>query len=57
VIQYKKITKLLASQEQSYWKIENGEIKASCLESDPQLQEWLAEGNEPLPADEPPAAE
>lgn len=51
MIQYKTITKLPISPEQSYWLIVDGEIKGSCLESDPTFQEWLAEGNEPLPAD------
>ena len=55
MIQYKTITKLPISPEQSYWLIENGEIRSTCLESDPKFQAWLAEGNEPLPADEPPA--
>ena len=52
MIQYKTIANLPISPEQSYWKIEDGEVKASCLESDPSFQKWLAEGNEPLPADE-----
>tara|TARA_R110000765_G_scaffold400976_1_gene496232 strand:+ start:1035 stop:1190 length:156 start_codon:yes stop_codon:yes gene_type:complete len=51
MIQYKVIVKLPVSPEQSYWLIEDGKIKSSCLESDPEYQEWLAEGNEPLPAD------
>ena len=32
---------------------DDGEIRHSCTSRDPVLIEWLAEGNEPLPADEP----
>jgi len=53
---YKIIPKLADAFVQTYWIINSdGTITSSCIESDPEFQEWLAEGNEPLPADEPTA--
>ena len=53
---YKTIPKLFDSAMQTYWIVEdNGDVASSCTENDPDFQEWLAEGNTPLPADEPPA--
>ena len=50
---YKIIPKLVDVFAQTYWIIESdGTITSSCTENDPSFQEWLAEGNEPLPADE-----
>jgi hypothetical protein len=41
-----------------YAKVDDDGIsRSSCSEHNPEFQAWLAEGNEPLPADEPPAAE
>lgn len=34
---------------------DDGAICLTCGADYPAFQEWLAEGNEPLPADEPPA--
>ena len=31
---------------------DDGVIRQSCSAEDPAFQEWLAEGNEPLPADD-----
>ena len=32
---------------------DDGLIRVTCTADHPPFQEWLAEGNEPLPADEP----
>ena len=32
---------------------DDGLIRLTCNEDHPPFQEWLAEGNEPLPADDP----
>ena len=32
---------------------DDGVIRSSCTADHPPFQEWLAEGNEPLPADDP----
>jgi hypothetical protein len=43
---------------QIYAKInDDGTSNYSCIEEDPVFQKWLAEGNEPLPPDEPETTE
>ena len=32
---------------------DDGKCRLTCTEDHPPFQEWLAEGNEPLPADDP----
>ena len=32
---------------------DDGLCRLTCSEDNPEFQAWLAEGNEPLPADEP----
>ena len=32
---------------------DDGVVRVTCSADHPPFQEWLAEGNEPLPADEP----
>ena len=32
---------------------DDGKCRLTCSADHPPFQEWLAEGNEPLPADEP----
>ena len=32
---------------------DDNKIRVTCVESHPELQDWIAEGNEPEPADEP----
>ena len=32
---------------------DDGKCRLTCAEDHPPFQEWLAEGNEPLPADDP----
>jgi hypothetical protein len=37
-----------------YARIEDdGKCRLTCTDEYPEFQEWIAEGNEPLPADEP----
>ena len=36
---------------------DDGKCYTTCTDDYQPFQAWLAEGNEPLPADEPPAAE
>jgi hypothetical protein len=39
--------------EQIYGRIDDdGLMRVTCVEAHPELQEWIAEGNEPEPADE-----
>ena len=48
--------KLLSTNEDGknfYARIDDdGLVRLSCTEDHPPFQKWLAEGNEPLPADE-----
>lgn len=51
---FKKLPRINDFDEQIYARINaDGISNYSCIEEDPILQEWLAEGNEPLPPDEP----
>ena len=50
---YKKLGTTI-SETVIYAKIDDdGVSRSSCSENNPEFQAWLAEGNEPLPADEP----
>ena len=47
-----KLLKLNSEGEQIYGKVDaDGLVRINCCASNPDLQEWLAEGNEPLPAE------
>ena len=49
-----KMLPLTAEGQQIYARIDDdGVIRVTCSADHPPFQEWLAEGNEPLPADEP----
>lgn len=49
---YKKLPKITPNRPQIYARIDDdGVIRSSCTEQHPPFQEWLAEGNTPLPAD------
>ena len=49
---YKKLPKITPNRPQIYARIDDdGVIRLSCTEEHPPFQEWLAEGNTPLPAD------
>ncbi len=49
---YKKLPKIISDHPQIYARIDDdGVIRSSCTEQHPPFQEWLAEGNTPLPAD------
>jgi hypothetical protein len=51
---YKKLPKDFEHSTQIYARIDDdGKCRLTCTEDHPPFQEWLAEGNEPLPADEP----
>jgi len=51
---YKKLPKIISDHPQIYVCIDDdGVIRSSCTADHPPFQEWLAEGNEPLPADDP----
>jgi hypothetical protein len=49
---YKKLPKQHESDPQIYARIdEDGKQRVSCVESDPDLQAWIAAGNTPLEPD------
>jgi hypothetical protein len=49
-----KLLPLTAEGQQYYARIDDdGKCRLTCSADHPPFQEWLAEGNEPLPADEP----
>ena len=49
---YEDVTKINPNRPQIYARIDDdGVIRLSCTEEHPPFQEWLAEGNTPLPAD------
>jgi hypothetical protein len=51
---YKKLPKDSENSTQIYALIDDDGIsRLSCTEDHPPFQEWVAEGNEPLPADDP----
>ena len=51
---YKKLPKLNPEDPQIYARIDDdGVCRLTCTEDYEPFQEWIAEGNEPLPADEP----
>jgi len=55
---YQALPKLSPQSSQVYARIDDdGLIRVTCVAENPEFQAWLEEGNEPLPADEPPAAE
>ena len=50
---FKKLPKLNPANPQIYARIDDdGLFRITCTEDYPEFQEWLAEGNEPLPADD-----
>ena len=50
---YKMLPKLTPDARQIYARIDDdGLCRLTCTEDHPPFQEWLAEGNEVLPADE-----
>ena len=49
---YKMLPKRNAESEQIYARIDDdGLCRLTCTEDHPPFQEWVAEGNEPLPPD------
>jgi hypothetical protein len=49
---YKMLPKLNSEDQQIYARIDDdGLCRLTCSEDHPPFQEWVAEGNEPLPAD------
>ena len=49
-----KMLPLTAEGQQIYACVDDdGMIRVTCNADHPPFQEWLAEGNEPLPADDP----
>ena len=51
---YKALTKTNELSSQVYALIDDdGLIRVTCVAENPEYLAWLAEGNEPLPADEP----
>ena len=49
-----KILPKLEHEQQIYARIDDdGVSRLSCSEEYPEFKQWLAEGNTPLPADEP----
>ena len=49
---YKKLPKIISDHPQIYACIDDdGKCRLTCTEDHEPFQEWLAEGNEPLPAD------
>jgi len=53
---YQALPKLSPQSSQVYARIDDdGLIRVTCIAENPEFQAWLEGGNEPLPADEPPA--
>ena len=54
---YKMLPKDHENDPQIYARVDDdGLIRVTCIEENPEYQAWLAEGNEPLPADDGGAA-
>ena len=50
---YKKLSKVYPEDHQIYARIDDdGVIRVTCSADHPPFQEWLAEGNTPLSADD-----
>jgi hypothetical protein len=50
---YKMLPKI-DGEQQIYARIDDdGKCRLTCTEGYPEFKAWLAEGNEPLPPDEP----
>jgi hypothetical protein len=48
-----KIISVTEGEPQIYARIDDdGKCRLTCTEDHPEFKAWLAEGNEPLPADE-----
>jgi hypothetical protein len=55
---YQALLRVSPLSPQVYARIDDdGLIRVTCVAENPEFQAWLDEGNEPLPADEPPATE
>ena len=51
---YKILQKINSESPQIYARIDDDGIsRLSCTDEYPEFKQWLAEGNTPLPADEP----
>lgn len=49
---FKELPKIREDEAQVYLRVdEDGEIRFTCTAEDPVFQAWVAEGNEPLPAE------
>lgn len=50
---YKMLKKLDSEETQIFARIDDdGKCRLTCTADYPEFQAWLAEGNQPLPADE-----
>lgn len=50
-----KMLPLIDGEQQIYARIDDdGKCRLTCGAKNPEFQEWLAEGNTPLPAEETP---
>ena len=55
---FKTLKKVRVDDEQTYARIDDdGKCRLTCTADYPEFVQWLAEGNEPLPADEQGASE
>jgi hypothetical protein len=53
-----KMLPLTEGQQQIYARIDDdGKCRLTCTEDYPEFKAWLAEGNTPEPADNPPQGE
>jgi hypothetical protein len=53
-----KMLSAVEGEQQIYARIDDdGLCRLTCTSEHPEFQAWLAEGNEPLPADEPTPSE
>jgi hypothetical protein len=51
---YKMLSKHHENDPQIYARVDDdGLIRVTCIEGNPEFQAWLAEGNTPLPPDQP----